>query len=109
MTGGVVVVLGGVGRNFAAGMSGGRAFVLDTPGHLAARLGSQGFDVTSMADSADQHEVRHLLERHVHFTNSRRARSALSHWSETLREFVRVMPLEYKRALEQNTVARAKA
>ncbi|HEV8499435.1 MAG TPA: glutamate synthase-related protein, partial [Gemmatimonadaceae bacterium] len=103
MTGGTVIVLGAVGRNFAAGMSGGVAFALDDSGELRRRMTSSSLlETTSVTDSTDQQQLRTLIERHVRLTGSRRGRHALAVWAETLRRFIRVMPLEYKRALEQD-------
>jgi glutamate synthase domain-containing protein 2/glutamate synthase domain-containing protein 1/glutamate synthase domain-containing protein 3 len=106
MTGGVVVVLGSVGRNFGAGMSGGIAYVLDETGAFRERVASPSFEVSAVSDIDDRQDVRTLLERHVRYTGSRRARHLLSNWNEAARRLVRVMPVEYKRAIE---VARAKA
>jgi glutamate synthase domain-containing protein 3 len=101
MTGGTVVVLGTTGRNFAAGMSGGVAFVLDVNETFRSRVSSPLVELTSVTAAADQAALRRWIERHAAYTGSRRARHALAHWSETLRHFVRVMPIEYKRALER--------
>jgi glutamate synthase domain-containing protein 2/glutamate synthase domain-containing protein 1/glutamate synthase domain-containing protein 3 len=103
MTGGTVVVLGNTGRNFAAGMSGGVAFVLDMNESFRSRVTSPLVELTSVTDAADQSALRRWIERHLAYTGSRRARHALAHWNETLRHFVRVMPIEYKRALERGT------
>ncbi|MDB4876826.1 MAG: glutamate synthase large subunit [Gemmatimonadetes bacterium] len=105
MTGGTVVVLGGTGRNFAAGMSGGVAFVVDANGAFRGRVASPLLEVAGVAESADQQELHWLIERHVRYTGSRRGKHLLSHWGETLKQFVRVIPLEYKRALERSTEA----
>jgi glutamate synthase domain-containing protein 2/glutamate synthase domain-containing protein 1/glutamate synthase domain-containing protein 3 len=101
MTGGIVVVLGSTGRNFAAGMSGGVAFVLDVNETFRKRVTSPLVELTAVHDAADQAALRRWIERHAAYTGSRRARHALAHWTETLRQFVRVMPIEYKRALER--------
>ena len=101
MTGGTVVVLGTTGRNFAAGMSGGTAFVLDERRELRSRCGSDLVDIEAVERSEDRSLLRHLIESHVRFTASRRGRHALAHWNETLRQFVRVMPVEYKQALRE--------
>ncbi|MEO6877949.1 MAG: glutamate synthase-related protein, partial [Gemmatimonadaceae bacterium] len=103
MTGGTVVVLGNTGRNFAAGMSGGVAFVLDANESFRSRVTSPLVELASVTDAADQSALRRWIERHLAYTGSRRARHALAHWNETLRHFVRVMPIEYKRALERGT------
>jgi glutamate synthase (NADPH/NADH) large chain len=103
MTGGTVVVLGATGRNFAAGMSGGVVFALDDSGELRRRMASSSLvETTAVNDSADQRQLHSLIERHVRLTGSRRGRHALTIWPETLKRFIRVMPLEYKRALERD-------
>jgi glutamate synthase domain-containing protein 2/glutamate synthase domain-containing protein 3 len=101
MTGGVVVVLGATGRNFAAGMSGGIAYVLDERRELKSRCGSDQVDIEGVELSEDRSLLRRLIENHVRLTASRRGKHALAHWNETLRQFVRVMPVEYKQALRQ--------
>jgi glutamate synthase (NADPH/NADH) large chain len=128
MTGGVVVVIGPTGRNFAAGMSGGIAYVLDEDGdferranlamvelepvpsensvmersrHQAGDLESHGLvDVTDMT-RFDEERLYQLIERHLHYTGSERARAILADWSAYLPKFVKVMPVEYRRALEE--------
>jgi glutamate synthase (NADPH/NADH) large chain len=96
MTGGTVVVLGEVGRNFAAGMSGGTAWVWDPEGRLAARCNGAGMDLEPVDDPA---QLRELVERHERFTGSARAAEILGDWEAALRSFVQVMPVEYRRAL----------
>jgi glutamate synthase (NADPH/NADH) large chain len=97
MTGGTVVVLGATGRNFAAGMSGGVAYVLDEERTLAARCSKAMVDLESL--SADDEEIlRALVEEHVQHTRSARGRSVLTAWGK--RRFVKVMPHEWRRVLE---------
>jgi glutamate synthase domain-containing protein 3 len=98
MTGGRVVVLGATGRNFAAGMSGGIAYVLDTDGSFAARC---NFDLVELEalEQEDVDTVRELVEAHLHFTASKLAGVVLDHWELHLPQFVKVMPRDYKRAL----------
>ena len=99
MTGGRVVVLGGVGRNFAAGMSGGIAYVLD-PQHSFAELCNPGtVDLERVESEADERELRDLVEAHFRHTRSERAEQVLEKWATTLPHFVKVFPREYKRAL----------
>jgi glutamate synthase domain-containing protein 3 len=108
MTGGTVVVLGGAGRNFAAGMSGGVVFALDDSGELRRRMASSPlFELTSVTDRGDQQQLHALIERHVRLTGSRRGRHALAIWAQTLSRFVRVIPLEYKHALERDAAGAA--
>ena len=127
MTGGIVVVIGPTGRNFAAGMSGGIAYVLDEDGtfedrcnqsmvdlepiaaeeEVMERLAHQGGDLEShglvdvMSDMTrhDAERLHQLIEKHMHYTNSERARSILDDWSTYLPKFRKVMPVEYRRAL----------
>jgi glutamate synthase domain-containing protein 3 len=100
MTGGRVVVLGRTGRNFAAGMSGGIAYVLDEDGGFAGRCNMElvGFDEIS-AD--DERELRGLIAEHAQRTHSPVAERILSRWGHYLQRFVKVMPHDYKRALAE--------
>ncbi|MBM3543318.1 MAG: glutamate synthase large subunit [Alphaproteobacteria bacterium] len=128
MTGGVVVVIGPTGRNFAAGMSGGIAYVLDEDGdferrcnlamvelepvpgenqvmersrHQTGDLETHGLvDVTDMT-RFDAERLYQLIENHLHYTGSARARTILDNWAAYLPKFVKVMPVEYRRALEE--------
>jgi glutamate synthase (NADPH/NADH) large chain len=124
MTGGTVVVLGATGRNFAAGMSGGVAYVYDEDGSFASRcntsmvaldrvLPSGEQAATSTADAwhrglADEVQLRKLVEDHHRYTGSLRARQLLDQWPQARAKFVKVFPHEYKRALAE-TAARARA
>ena len=98
MTGGRAVILGRTGRNFAAGMSGGVAYVLDEAGDFASRcnMGLVGFDEISEADAIELHE---LIEEHHLRTQSPVAARVLRAWDQYLPQFVKVMPHDYKRAL----------
>jgi len=100
MTGGTVVVLGPTGRNFAAGMSGGVAYVLDLDGKFASRCNKQMVGLERMDAKADSDAVRILVEKHVKYTGSSRARHILDLWVEMAPKFVKVMPKDYKRVLE---------
>jgi len=99
MTGGHAVILGPVGRNFAAGMSGGIAYVLDD-GHFSARCNMElvGFDPLEESDVA---KLRALVQEHVARTGSTVGARVLAEWNDTLPRFVKVMPLDYKRALAE--------
>jgi glutamate synthase domain-containing protein 3 len=99
MTGGVVVVLGRTGRNFAAGMSGGLAFVLDVSSDFAVRCNRALVELSPVIETSDTALLKRLIERHARFTGSARARHVLSHWEDSLRQFVRVIPTEYLRAM----------
>jgi glutamate synthase (NADPH) large chain len=100
MTNGTVVVIGKTGRNFAAGMSGGRAFVFDDRGDFTARrCNKTSVDLEPLILDADVAEVRSLLERHRDLTGSPRAAWILEHWSEAQPKFIKIFPHEYKRVL----------
>ena len=105
MTGGRVVVLGRTGRNFAAGMSGGVAYVFDAAGDFARRCNPELVELEAFQQLEDIELVRSMLERHVEYTGSAVASRILASWSESAAMFVKVMPRDYKRALE--TEARA--
>ncbi|WP_237340599.1 glutamate synthase large subunit [Wenyingzhuangia fucanilytica] len=101
MTGGRIVVLGKTGRNFAAGMSGGYAFVLDEEGKFTNGLCNEetiDFDPITAEDAA---ELKGLIEKHVAYTDSNRGKQILANWDNYLAKFVKVMPKEYKVALER--------
>jgi glutamate synthase (NADPH) large chain len=100
MTNGLVVVLGKTGRNFAAGMSGGIAFVIDETGEFRERLCNKAIvDLESVVDPKDVDLLHDLIERHARLTGSRRARWILSNWYGVLPRFVKVFPHDYKRVL----------
>ncbi|GIL01540.1 MAG: glutamate synthase [Alphaproteobacteria bacterium] len=129
MTGGVVVIIGRTGRNFAAGMSGGIAYVLDEAGDFASRcnmamvdlepvpeeddlleklhhhggdLMHKGrVDVTSNMNRHDEERLYQLITNHMHYTGSTRARQILDNWEAYRPRFVKVMPVEYRRALQE--------
>ncbi len=100
MTGGHVVVLGRTGRNFAAGMSGGIAYVLDVDGGFSGRCNMElvGFDPLEESDIAI---LRSLVEEHAERTGSPVAEGILADWENSLKRFVKVMPHDYKRALAE--------
>jgi glutamate synthase (NADPH/NADH) large chain len=124
MTGGTVVVLGKTGRNFAAGMSGGVAYVYDEDGHFASRCNTSMVALERLVTKeeqlaaqeasalhrgqADEAILRQLIEDHLRWTGSARARDLLDHWAESRARFVKVFPHEYKRALGERQ-ARAAA
>jgi glutamate synthase (NADPH/NADH) large chain len=100
MTNGTVLVIGSTGRNFAAGMSGGRAFVYDDLGDFSTRrCNKASVDLEPLASDADVAEVRALLERHRDLTGSPRAAWILEHWADAQPRFIKVFPHEYKRVL----------
>ena len=99
MTGGRVVVLGETGRNFAAGMSGGIAYVLDTNGDFATRCNGEMVHQEAVVDAEEIADLRELIQRHMEYTGSTVAEDVLNRWDETLPQFVRVIPKDYKRML----------
>ena len=117
MTGGTVVVLGRTGRNFAAGMSGGIAYVYDEDGDFASRCNTSMVSLGSVVAAADQEKnveraiwhteqtdevvLKTLIADHHKWTGSLRAREILDHWAEARGRFVKVFPNEYKRALAE--------
>jgi glutamate synthase (ferredoxin) len=101
MTGGRVVVLGSTGRNFAAGMSGGIAYVLDLEGDFARRCNSAMVDLEPLADEEEAERLRLLIERHAALTRSGPAQRIVGAWMAFQPRFVKVMPRDYKRALAQ--------
>jgi glutamate synthase (NADPH/NADH) large chain len=137
MTGGVVAVIGQTGRNFAAGMSGGVAYVLDEDGTFASRCnlamvelepvpeedallellhhhgGDIEFhgrvDVTSAMNSHDEERLLTMIQNHLHYTGSAKARRIIENWADYRPKFVKVMPVEYSRALMEMEQARMSA
>ncbi len=137
MTGGIVVVLGPTGRNFAAGMSGGIAYVLDEEGDFESRcnlaqvelepiaeeddaleaLGHQGGDLETHGRVDVSHDMtrfdairlRQLIEDHLHYTGSAVAQRILDHWADYLPKFTKVMPVEYRRALKEMQEQKARS
>jgi len=101
MTGGRVVVLGSTGRNFAAGMSGGIAYVLDPDRSFVERCNLEMVLLESIEDAAELEEVRSLIERHVEYTGSQAGQRVLQDWNQQSQDFVRVIPKDYKRMTEQ--------
>ncbi|HXV18750.1 MAG TPA: glutamate synthase-related protein, partial [Candidatus Omnitrophota bacterium] len=100
MTGGRVVVLGPTGRNFAAGMSGGIAYVLDVKGDFEKRCNKQMVELGSLTQKEETQEVRAMIERHAEFTSSKLAKQILDLWAEMAPKFVRVIPKDYQRVLQ---------
>jgi glutamate synthase (ferredoxin) len=98
MTGGKVVVLGATGRNFAAGMSGGVAYVLDETGAFPCRCNQQMVGLEKM-EGEEIEEIRTLIERHAQYTGSNRAKQVLAQWDAMVPQFVKVMPKDYKRVI----------
>ena len=132
MTGGMVVVLGQTGRNFAAGMSGGVAYVLDEDGNFEKRCNMSmvqlepvpeelsALDSTDVMpeshgrvhfnhlNQTDEQALREQIEKHLRYTNSPRAKHILDNWSRYLPKFTKVMPTEYRRALQEMAAQQVK-
>jgi glutamate synthase (NADPH) large chain len=101
MTGGRVVVLGDVGRNFAAGMSGGVAYVYDASGKAAARINPEMVDLEAVVEAEDEIELKGFIERHFEYTGSQSAKNLLADWKHAVGKFIKVMPRDFKRALAE--------
>ncbi|MFN2138855.1 MAG: glutamate synthase large subunit, partial [Candidatus Promineifilaceae bacterium] len=101
MTGGRVAVLGRTGRNFAAGMSGGIAYVLDSDGDFHTRCNLQMVDLEPVKDEQDIRELNDMIWQHAFHTGSKVAWHILNNWDETRRHFVKVFPKDYRRMLEK--------
>jgi glutamate synthase (ferredoxin) len=101
MTGGRVVVIGPAGRNFAAGMSGGVAYVLDEAGDFPTRCNMQMVGLEKLEDATEIEEVRQMIVRHEQYTKSARAAKVLASWAEMTPKFVKVMPKDFKRMLTE--------
>ncbi len=102
MTGGRVVVLGATGRNFAAGMSGGIAYVWDKNSDFKTKCNAGMVDLDPVETAEDISELKQLIENHLRYTGSTVADGLLKKWPDTLREFIKVMPVDYKRALVES-------
>jgi glutamate synthase domain-containing protein 3 len=107
MTGGRVVVLGRTGRNFAAGMSGGIAYVVDDDGLFARRCNRGMVELESLEEDEDIDFVRSMIARHAEITNSVRAAYLLSVWSSTAARIIKIVPRDYKRILTAEARARS--
>jgi glutamate synthase (ferredoxin) len=100
MTGGKVVVLGATGRNFAAGMSGGVAYILDEAGDFATRCNQQMVGLESLEDAEEIDDLYQMIQRHADYTGSEKASKVLASWKDMVPKFVKVMPKDYKRVLQ---------
>ncbi len=99
MTGGIAVILGAVGRNFGAGMSGGIAYVYDSEGTLARKSNAEGLNFLDVETAEDKKELRDLVENHYNATLSPLAQRLLEHWESEIKNFTKVFPEEYRQAL----------
>ncbi len=101
MTGGRVVILGETGRNFAAGMSGGIAYVLDMKGNMDYLSNKGLVELESLEDISDINEVQSMIGKHLLYTQSSLAEKILVNWNNYVNKFVKVIPLEYKKVLQE--------
>ena len=101
MTGGYVVVLGSTGRNFAAGMSGGIAYVLDNTGDFVNSCCNREMVDLDPLEDDDHKRLRHLIRNHYRYTQSTVAARILDDWQSALMSFVKIIPIDYKRALSR--------
>ncbi len=101
MTGGRVVILGKTGRNFAAGMSGGIAYVLDEAGNFDYFCNKGLVELSPVEDKADIKELQDMISKHLTYTQSSVAATILTNWEAYLRKFVKVIPFEYKKVLQE--------
>ena len=101
MTGGRVVVLGNTGRNFAAGMSGGIAYIWDPNRLFAGNCNNEMVDLDPLEADADIQELKRLVVNHAEFTGSTVAQNLLDDWANQIAHFVKVMPKDYKRVLAE--------
>ena len=101
MTGGRVVVLGPTGRNFAAGMSGGVAYVWNRDGNFDYYCNMDMVELSLVEDTPARRELHELIRKHYHYTGSPLAGTMLDNWNRYVEEFIAVVPIEYKRVLQQ--------
>ncbi|GHT75726.1 glutamate synthase [Bacteroidia bacterium] len=101
MTGGRTVVLGTTGKNFAAGMSGGLAYVLDLKGNFDYFCNMEMVELTLIEDRSDSLELHRLISQHYHYTQSPLAKSILENWDDYLKHFIKITPIEYKKVLQE--------
>jgi glutamate synthase (NADPH/NADH) large chain len=106
MTGGRVVVLGETGRNFAAGMSGGVAYVWDKSHNFDYFCNMDMVEINLVEDSVSRKELHELIHQHYLHTGSTLARTMLDNWQQYIEEFIQVVPIEYKRVLHEEQMAR---
>ncbi|MDR2520861.1 MAG: glutamate synthase large subunit [Bacteroidales bacterium OttesenSCG-928-I14] len=108
MTGGKTVVLGKTGKNFAAGMSGGIAYVLDIDGSFDYFCNMEMVELTLMEDKLDILELKCLIEKHFYYTKSPFAKCILNEWENYLKHFIKITPIEYKRILHEKKMEEIK-
>ena len=108
MTGGRAVILGPTGRNFAAGMSGGVAYIWDPNNEFPPNCNMEMVNLEKVADKEDIEELRSLIAQHEKVTGSTIANNILNNWNQSLSHFIKVMPIDYKRVLEERKQAAEK-
>lgn len=108
MTGGRAIILGETGRNFAAGMSGGVAYVLDESGKFPALVNKEMVELDELTDD-DKQYIHQMVAKHVQYTGSVPGRRVLDHWDTLIQKFVKIMPVDYKRALAELAKAELQA
>ena len=101
MTGGRAVILGKTGRNFAAGMSGGVAYVLDLDDTFPPLVNREMVGLETLSEPEDQEAVLSLVRKHVEYTGSKKGQAVLDNWDQMIGKFVKVMPTDYKLALQK--------
>ncbi|MCW7482958.1 glutamate synthase large subunit [Leptospira kanakyensis] len=101
MTGGRVIILGDIGRNFAAGMSGGIAYLWDPKKNKEALINKEMVDLDPLTDASEIAEVKKMVEDHKTYTGSKRAEEVLKDWDTVVKQMIKVIPRDYKKALEK--------
>ncbi|NKQ40819.1 MAG: glutamate synthase large subunit [Sulfurovum sp.] len=101
MTGGRVVILGAIGNNFAAGMSGGVVYIYDEFDGYSRRINTEMVDLDCIETSEDEIEVKSMIENYIKYTGSKEAEAILANWENTKSKFIKVMPRDYKRVLQE--------
>lgn len=109
MTGGRVVILGSIGRNFAAGMSGGIAYILDSNPNVSSHINLEMVDLEKVTNAKDIQELKELISQHHSLTGSKIAEQVLSSFSVYLPKFIKVMPVDYRLALEEMAAAKVES
>ena len=104
MTGGRAVILGDIGKNFGAGMSGGIAYIYDEKDRLKQRINSGMVDLDTIESAEDEVEVKAMIENYIKYTSSKEALDILADWETNKAKFIKVMPRDYKRVLAQQAV-----
>jgi len=104
MTGGRTVVLGTTGRNFAAGMSGGVAYVLDEADNFDFFCNMEMVELSLIEDSTDSKELKGFISNHFKYTKSQLAKKILDNWSDYVDKFKKIVPIEYKKVLQEEKI-----